>query len=216
MEEECCQKQVKRSVVIGVRQHASLPNRLDLPIRKSRKKQRHIFKLKMYQSVQNQLFVRKHSFVPSSLIWPQVTTIIQLLRERLFFSHIISKNGHLCNFRLQRYSFFLTYTKKSAIFIKILHYTFTSLRLACSLPLLIACKNFLPIFLYKSNCNHLIINHIRYSLYKFLFTFLYKSPNSQLYNSLIINRIPISLYKLSTFLATRTKRVKFLSLLLRV
>ena len=45
-----------------------------------------------------------------------------------------------------------------------------------------------------------------YSLYKFPITFLYKSPNSQLYNSLIINRIPISLYKLSTFLATCTKK----------
>ncbi len=76
------------------------------------------------------------------------------------------------------------------------------------LPLLMPYINFLPILLYKSHRNRLIINHIRYSLYKFLFAFLYKSPNSQLYNSLIINRIPISLYKISTFFSYMHKKKK--------
>ena len=60
---------------------------------------------------------------------------------------------------LQRYNFFLTYTKKSARFIKILHYTITSLRLACSLP--------------RPKRNNLCFIHslfpsASYSLYKFL------------------------------------------------
>ena len=51
---------------------------------------------------------------PLCHIGPQVTTIIQLLREQLFFSHMIPLNGHLCNFRLQRYNFFLICAKKIA------------------------------------------------------------------------------------------------------
>ena len=79
-----------------------------------------------------------------------------------------------------------------------------STSLSSSTNIRITLYKFLSTFLYKSPRNRLIINHIRYSLYKFLFAFLYKSPNNQLYNSLIINRIPISLYKTSTFLATCT------------
>ena len=57
-------------------------------------------------------------------------------RRELRFPHrmhsVSFRWGPRCTLRVQRYNFYLTWAKKSARFIKILHYTITSFRLACS------------------------------------------------------------------------------------
>ena len=70
VKEKSRQKQVENAIVIGIGQHSLLPHLLDPAIRKSLEQHRHVLKLKMRQAVQNQLFIRKQSVVPYSLVRP--------------------------------------------------------------------------------------------------------------------------------------------------